>query len=373
MHSVRLYDGIDIHDLVWPESIESQQACHFFLPLLKEGVHRYISNVQTKLFLLQYEDLLLPLTVNEREYGNSYVASNAYAIPYLKERLSKHHPLFSMGAEPFLYLGDRLLRAIQVNKVVLLNNWLTVTSSLPEISTRQIEAITDYLQGRFPDHLLMIRNVNTIRGESASFSLTRKGFKLIGTRLIYVYDPERKKQLSSKVHYHHRRDRRLVEKEGYEIVRSEDFFPEDFPRILELYEKVYVKKYTPFSPRYTLEFINHVFKSGSWKGIAVKKEGRIDGFIGYCVHNQTMIVPIMGYDTALAASVGLYRMVTGLIIKEAERLGLLLNDSSGAAVPKKYRGMVARQEYTAVYFDHLPWMRHTFWKFITSFCGYFQR
>src|SRR5206468_1590252 len=135
-------------------------------------------------------------------------------------------------------------------------------------------------------------------------------FRLLPTRSVFFYDPSKKEELSSKVQYHHRRDLKLIEKEGYEVLRNGDLKETDLPRLLELYRKVYMEKHT---------------------------------------------------------SCGLYRMLSVLLYKESEVKNLALNDSSGGDDTKKWRGLKLFDEYVAIYDRHLPLRRRLFWKTVDIF------
>jgi hypothetical protein len=59
----------------WPKTEEGRRLRSFFEPLFKEGVSAFVANVEAQVYLVEIDDLLIPLTVNEKEYGNSYVCS----------------------------------------------------------------------------------------------------------------------------------------------------------------------------------------------------------------------------------------------------------------------------------------------------------
>lgn len=73
--TISLYNASNIDSLSWPNNPEGEYAQKFLMPLIKNGVHHYIENVETNLHILKIGDLILPITINDAEYQNSYVCS----------------------------------------------------------------------------------------------------------------------------------------------------------------------------------------------------------------------------------------------------------------------------------------------------------
>lgn len=356
-----LYDQSNIDSLQWPNTPETLHAKALFVPMLKEGVSAYIRNVDTKLYLLQIDQHILPVTVNEKEYDNSYLTSNYVAIKLLEEKLSQRFPRLFHLQKPFIQCAGAVLKGIKINKVVIVNNWLLTTSIYPELSLLQTNALTDFLKKRFPDHSIIFRSLNDKKCASLAMDLKEQHYHIIKTRSVFFYDPDQKKHLSPKVQYHHRRDRRLIESEGYQVVRNEMIEEKEISQLLHLYNLIYISKHTRYSPAYTEKFIKEAIGKQYFHLIGLKKDGAIHGVMGCCKRNGTMIVPFFGYDATKGGANHLYRMLTVLAIDEAEKDHLLLNDGSGGSVAKKHRGMTTSPEYIAIYDRHLPWHRRLFW------------
>lgn len=358
---IRLYDAATIGSLEWPQTELGIQAKGFLLPLMQNGVECYVSNVKTRFCILKIDDIVLPLTVNEEEYQNSYVASNYYAVAGMEEWFSRQHSAFHTIQKPLVWSFGKFLQWVKINRIVMVNNWLFSTNLYPLLKPFQVEKIATFLRERFPDHAHIFRGVNTLKGEELYLSLKKEDFNLIKIRQVYIYDPKNKNLLSPKVHYHHRRDLKLVDLNGYSIIGKEDITKQDIPRLLDLYKQIYLEKYTPYSPSYTSSFLLNALDKEIFDFIGVKKDGKIDGIMGFRILNGMMSVPFFGYEMSIPQSVGLYRMMSVLAIKEAERRGVMLNDSSGASTPKKFRGLKPHSEYLAIYDQHLPWKRRLFW------------
>ena len=92
--------------------------------MLQQGTESFIPNTKTLLSFLKIDDLIIPITINEREYENSYLTSNYYIISHLKNLAPRSlHPLISV-------LGF-LLKGMGINRVVIVNNWLLSQSIYP--------------------------------------------------------------------------------------------------------------------------------------------------------------------------------------------------------------------------------------------------
>ena len=362
MTHIELYDSTTVDQLTWPDTEEAHAAHALLLPMIKEGVPHYIRNVETKLYLMLVNSQVIPLTVNQREYDNSYLTSNYFPIKHLEEKKSqKKHPL-NILQKPLLKGVGFFLKGIKINKVVIVNNWLLTTNIYPILSQKELRDVTAFLTQRFKDHALVFRSLNIRKCQELADHLNKLSYRLLYARHVYIYDPSQKDQFSSKVHYHHRRDRRLIGSEGYEVVLSDgEMQASELDRLLELYNALYLARHTTFSPQYTEKYLRKAVEKRFLHLVGLKKEGKIHAVIGFHQRAETLITPFCGFDRTLGDVSHLYRMLTILAIDEAEARGLLLNDGSGGEAPKQYRGMKPFPEYVALYDKHLPLHRRLFW------------
>ncbi|MDF2936493.1 MAG: family N-acetyltransferase, partial [Paenibacillaceae bacterium] len=72
---VSLYSREDLHRVEWPDTEDGRYARDYLDPLMAHGAVKYMTNVDTTVLLARVDDLVLPLTVNDAEYGNSYVCA----------------------------------------------------------------------------------------------------------------------------------------------------------------------------------------------------------------------------------------------------------------------------------------------------------
>lgn len=359
---MRLYDAATIEQLPWPLTGEGEYARRFLTPLIKEGVTPYVANLQTTLYALHLEDLVLPVTINDGEYRNAYPCSpyTHYALAAWDEAQRLRPWVLRPALGALIAPMAALLRAGQINRAVHVNNWLLSTNLYPCLGEAHLQAITG-LTERFPQHALILRSLNeALHGELLA-ELRVLGYRLIPSRQVWLHDICHWDSFPEKARWQLRRDMRLIKERGYEVVHHEQLRPADLPRLRELYQLLYLQKYSHFNPDFTERFFAHALATGSLYLIGLRKEGRFDGVLGYFWRAGVMTTPLFGYDTSLPQELGLYRMISALLAQEVERRGLLLHASSGAASFKRLRGARPAIEYSAVYDRHLPAHRRLPW------------
>ncbi|MCB1135774.1 MAG: GNAT family N-acetyltransferase [Chlamydiia bacterium] len=359
MTSVRLFEEEEFDEIPFGDDDDALLIRNFLDSCRKGGSTRLISNVQTRMYCLQLDGFFLPVSVNDTEYANSYTVSPYGFIAYAQEELQRFGSrIFSLLLMPILMLIGSLLKWAKVNRVVTVNNLLLSTNLYPMLSSAQIEAAVRLLSRRFPLHTIMWRSLNARLPEGLMATFQDHGGRLILSRQVYIYH---RQWLNSKQRWVLKSDRRLIGANGYEVLDGEELTPTEIARVKQLYDLLYLEKYTPLNPQFTEDLLAEGIKRRYLKIIALRKEGRIDGVLGYIRRGDVMTTPIYGYDTTLPQSLGLYRMLTALCVDEADRLDLHLHHSAGAAEFKRTRGMRPELEYMVVYDKHLPWARRLIW------------
>lgn len=351
---VQLYNRDTLAALKWPDNELGRYARSYLPPLMTDGVDQYIANVKTTLTLLKIDDLVIPITLNDTEYSNSYVCSpyTYYVSNGLEFAKGLSNPFLKRIIHTSCRLLGTLLHAGEINKVAIINNWLLPTNLLPKLTNEQLSAITNHLKIRFPDHTLLVRSI-----DSQAHSLVKEaGYRCIASRRIYFMQES---SLQSRMF---KSDKKILLKSDYQVIESEEITRNDIPRIIALYRSLYLDKYSKHSPNFTEKFIQLALEKGTLKLKALKKEGRIDAVMGYYWRNGTAVSPLFGYDTTLPQELGLYRKISTLLALEAEQNGFLLNQSAGADSFKKLRRGRPEIEYMAVYIDHLSWRRRIVWR-----------
>lgn len=367
MTSVSLFDRDTREQIPWPATKDGEYAKNYLLPLLQHRSDHYIHNVHTKLYVLLVDDLVLPVTVNECEFENSYVCSlYTHYISYAQQELSKlRQPLLETFLAYTLKGVGYFLKKARINQVVLINNWMLSTNLYPQLNHDQLKAIIQFLKRKFPQHVLIFRSINTLLCKSISDHLHQLGCTFVPSRQIYVLYPNGKGQ-TSKARWLVKRDYRLLAKHGYEIVEPDQLTDDDVPRILELYRALYLEKYSYYNPQFTEAFIQQALQSRILSIYALRKNGRIDAVLGFYERDGVMTAPLFGYDTSLPLNLGLYRMLSAVLLRIAAQNKCILHESSGAAQFKRNRGAIADIEYNAVINEHVSFSRRMTWSLLSS-------
>jgi hypothetical protein len=295
-----------------------------------------------------------PLTRNDRsEAPNCYICcpSSAYidyAIDETRNFVSS--PLLQKAIRILIGLCAPLVRASGLDHQVQVNNWLYSTNPVPLLDRQAVAAMRDNLATRFPDRAVLIRSLNEIADPSTIAALKAEGFRLLAARQIYIFT-ERGLATTSDM----KRDRKRLRTTSFETVSNADFTEADYARCEALYRMLYLDKYTPLNPHYTARYIGEMHRRGILQLAGLRRPGgELVAVTALSKNGKTLTQPIVGYDTGLPVSEGLYRMMMALAQEHATAHGLFFNMSAGAAAFKRLRGAVATVEYNAVYAGHLP-------------------
>lgn len=360
---VNLYDRDTIDELEWPDTDYGHYAREYIIPLLERGTEHFITNVHTTVKVLTVDGLPVPVTINDSEYDNSYVCSPyTHYVSYAREELALLNNRMLEGTLSLLLRGmGVLLRKARFNRVVQVNNWLLSTNLYPALSAGQLTEALDYLRRAYPGYTIMYRSLSSETSGEFVGRLQGYGCKLVPSRQIYLLEQH---SSGSKARWLVKRDRSLLAQHGYAEVSPDEITEEDIPRIVELYRLLYIDKYSVHNPQFTEAFIALALERRTLQIYGLRKEGKLDAVLGFYVRDGAMTAPLFGYDTALPQPVGLYRMLSAVLIGLAGSRGLLLHESSGVGQFKRNRGAVAAIEFSAVDDRGTSWLNRCSWSFL---------
>jgi hypothetical protein len=354
--TVHLYDD----QLPWPKTEEGQYAKNFLEPLIRDGVKTYVDNVNTTLMLLMIDEYLLPMTINDGEYENSYVCSPygqyiLYAIETLGKELSewKKKKLTNL-----LNNFGKILKIGKINKLIFVNNWLFSTDIYPKLTEEHISKIKEFLINRFPGHTIAFRSINAAMLPATMKALKKQKFDLIPSKQIYYTNTNENWVFETRIV---QSDLKLLKKSDYHIVNHDELTEEEIPTIHTLYTGLFQDKHSKLTPKFTQQFFHLAFKSKLLDLKVLRKEGKIDGILGAMIRQGILFCPVIGYDTTLPPNTGLYRLLSTLLMLESKKRGTLFHQSAGAAFYKTIRRAKPEMEYIAVYTRHLPLKQRMPW------------
>lgn len=361
---ISLYDESTIDSLPWPEHVDAQSAKKFLVPLIKEGVHHFIDNVKTKLYVMLVGDQVLPITVNDEEYENSYVCSPyghyvGYPLDSLEEVPNKIVRKLLKGVLTGL---GKVSQKAHLNKAVVVNNWFFSTTIHPLFSVEQIEEITQLLTVQFPDKAIIFKSIHTFANNPLYDQLKECRFDLIASREVFFLKANEESIFDSRIF---KSDLKHLVESHYEIQDISQMSQEDLDVAIRLYRAIYVDKHSKFNPQLNGRFIALALQSNLLHMRALHKEGCVDAIVGFWIKEGVMFSPILGYNSQPhEQNQSLYRMASTVLTEEARKRKLLFHLSSGASKYKRIRKGVPQVEYHAVYNDHLPLAQRFLWRCI---------
>lgn len=353
---IELYDKTNIDKLSRPSDFDGQYAYDYCVPMIQNGVQKYIKNVKTKLYLLKLDDILLPININDAEYENSYVSSlYTHYVSYTITELKELKNIFLERIFKFLLSAIGIFLKIgKINKVVYVNNWFLSTNLYLNLTEEQLSEITTFLKYKFPQHAIVFRSINSDTNPTIFSNLKNLKYHFIGSRQVYLFGKGHLKQLKDKEKNKVFKDFRLIEKSDYKI---NEVINKDCSRIVDLYNQLYLDKYSYLNPQFSETFIQLTSDKKLIHYFSLQKDEKSDGVLGYFYRDGIITTPVVGYEMSIPQEIGLYRMITAKIIQEGDKNNALINMSSGASLFKIYRGSIPAIEYTAVYHKHLPFYR----------------
>ncbi len=364
-----LFTRENIHSLPFPQSEDGDYARRYLIPLMTDGPQKYIRNVyNTQLMAVKVSETIIPITVTDFHAQNTYTVSPySHYVSYGAFEEVKHleNPLAEFLVKLIMNPVAWYFRYAELDKVVFVNNYLLSTNLYPSVipkgdsASGQLSALSEALIKWFPDRVIVFRSVDQKKNPHVYQTLEGLGYDLVLSRQVWYMDP-----VTSLKTRQCKEDLRVLKNNSYEVVNGKDLSDEELHRAVELYELLYLQKYSYYNPQFTFEFLKLARDENILHMYGLKKDGLLNAVMGFFVRNGAMTQPLFGYDTSLPMEEGLYRLLTLITLQEGVKRGLLVHASGGVGKFKKVRGGESVTEYNAVYTKHLPKMRQMPWKLI---------
>ncbi len=359
--------------------IELQQKA-FWLAFAEDS-QRMIANVRTEFRFAIHNRSIIPISVNDTDYDNSYVAStyNGVVTYPLEELRLLPSAIQRLSVASLIHGVSPALRFGKVNRAVVVNNWLLSTNLYPTMDLDWLDKLLSELRETFPQHAILFRSLNEVTNSVLLEHLRRSGFLLAPSRQVYLFDGHEPNFIDR---HNNRIDSKLLQQSSYQVVSYDagasaqhDFdqhrLDQHYSHIQQLYDWLYLDRYSRNNPQFTAQLMKLWRETGMLKFFGLQNaSGSLDGIVGLFACEGAVTVPVVGYDTSKPKSLGLYRRLMAIALRESVQQKWMLNLSSGAASFKRLRGGRAQIEYTAVACDHLPIKQRIMWR---SLAGLLQK
>lgn len=359
----KIYGKENIQQIHWEQYHNGEEVKSYFKRMIEERPDVYVKNVSAEIYLMEIDDLLIPLTKTKPSKQNSYVVSPfTHYILYAIEELGElEKPFLEWILKQFLRIFALWMKLGKSDDVVIVNNWALSTNLYEELSKEQVEEMVRLLKKQFPDRVILFRSLTDRLHESIISELRELNCLFLPSRSVYIFFPEEFDTFSRDQRKTIRRDEKFLRKSGYYI---DDIDRSEMPRALELYNQLYLEKYSYFNPQFTLEFLLNAYENDLFRFKVIRKDEEIAGVVGSVIRNGVITSPIFGYDLTLPKEEGLYRLCSFIEMEYSLNRGFTAHRSAGAGTFKRNRGAQNHIEYSAVITDHLPFRRRWIWKLL---------
>lgn len=367
--ATHLYTRENIHTIEWPSTADGDYARCYLLPLMMADPQKYIKNVyNTHLMLAKVDNVIIPITISDFHPDNTYTVSPySHYVSYGGFEEVKHlnNPPLEVLIKLIMNPVAWYFKNAELDKVVYVNNYLLSTNLYPSVNEEQLKALTDMLPKWFPDRVIIFRSVDQKKNPHVYEALEKNQYEMVLSRQVWYMDPVEASHTRQ-----YKEDMRVLRKHGYEVVDGKELSDAELARSLDLYNMLYLEKYSYYNPQFTFEFMKLARDDEILHLRALKRDGKINAIMGFFIRNGAMTQPLFGYDTSISQEEGLYRLLTLITLQEGIKRDLLVHASGGVGKFKKVRGGKSVIEYNAVYYQHLPAKRRRPWQLIKAISKY---
>ncbi len=347
--------AVDAEGLDWGEGHEDLGV--YMLALARLGPDGALANARFDLFALQLTDRAFPIVVPQ---GAQHCWLTSLAVTYgkaLRDEIDRDQ----RGVMAWLYRGaswlaEGVLRLTRADQAVYVNHLLFSTSLYGGWTADDLGPALMALRRAFPKRAIVWRSLNAEDNPDLLAAMDRHGARRVVSRIVWTLaDPARQWTPRRDA----RDDRKLTAAGGLSVETPADLSPADLDRVIQLYEDVYLAKYSRANPAYRPEMLRAAIESGVLNLQLIRgPQGDIQAFAADHVYERMLSSPMLGHDRDRPAGEGLFRVAMSLSVLRALEAGLSVNHSAGAGAFKRNRGAKSALEYMAVFDAHLPlWRR----------------
>jgi hypothetical protein len=335
---------------------DPEERAHQQMLLALKNPSLLIDNIDTDLKAMNIDGAILPVSISNECYDQSYMNSMyttfvSHARREVRHLDNKYLQKFLLGIVSCL---SKILKGGKIDRIVAHNNFFFATNLYPSVDWQK-DRLENYLKSlsrQYGQHAIIFRSLNRHTNGPLIDALVAAGCWLMPMRQIYVFDRSLKDFTKER---HYRVDLNLLKNNREFLLCDNSAIREnDYARISLLYKKLYIDKHSPYNPMLNRNYIEHSHRCGfiDYSGLR-NCSGVLEGIVGSYDRHNVSTTPIVGYNTELSQELGLYRMLMAHGIDKADKKGFITNMSGGAKQFKMRRGAVPFIEYSAVYTRHL--------------------
>jgi len=361
-----LYDAHNINSLDWPDTSDGIAAKDYYTHLIQDGVSHYIANISAQFCLIKNGNATLPILIATGNYDDSYVCSEYghYVLLGLESLHVIQNPLTRKFAAGFLKSIGKIIKKGHINNVIYVNHSLFATDLQNNLlTTAQVDAITKYLQTKYPQHAIIFRGINSLCCPQLKDTLAKCNYTFIAGRQVQITDPTNPLLYETRII---KSDMRLWRDNPYTVAEQDKLSGDDDASILELYNKLAIENHSKLNPGIKLRYIKLLKNNPHFKIKTLKRDGKVEGAVGFATSRNAFTCLLFGYDKKQPDAPHLYRIMSTLLLLEAKKKGTIFHQSSGATFYKKIRRAKSITEYQAVYTKHLPAPQRAAWALLRT-------
>jgi len=291
----------------------------------------------------------IPLAIPGRRDRCWVTSLTTLAGPVAREEIRRElKGIKALSACALSAVAEAVLRLSNADKVVFPAHLLLTTSLYGHGEAERVHASAGAVAAVHPDRAVVVRSLN--RRDHAG--LLGNGATLWPVRVVWIIDDSARDWRPRR---DVRRDLQALETCGLERGHYAGRVPAArIDRVLALYRRLYIGRYSRHNPDYTTDYIAARLASGDLELLTLEDKGRIVAFCAIHVRGDMLSIPLVGYELEVE---GLYRLIMTLPGLVAEARGLRRNLSAGASRFKRHRGAKPHVEYLMILDDHLPFWR----------------
>lgn len=359
--SVSLFNSNNIDQLRWPNTEKGRLAKEYFTALIKNGTSTYIDNIHANVVIAQIDTMTIPLLIATDNYNDAYVCSEyGHYVLLALESLFVVENTFLRKLAAWLLKGmGATIRKGKINNVIYVNHSLFATDLQNDSMTNeQITTLTDLLKAKYPHHAIIFRGINDFCCPQLAQKLTAHKYKFVAERQVQITDTSNPELFETRII---KSDMRFWKNHPYVIEALQQFSSEEETRILDLYNTLAIENHSKLNPWINTNYIKLLQKRENFEIKVIRKQGVIEGVVGYERQGNTFTCLLFGYDKKAPEATDVYRAMSISLMLEATKNKSIFHQSSGATFYKQIRRAKSLTEYQAVWTEHLPLKQKAAW------------